>query len=147
MPTNLEASIDQFLTQIMQFSENKHEILLGKCESETKLTSTQEHLLMLLNTEATTNARMAETLGISPAAITKALKKLQDLELISSTKSKTDERVVLWHLTENALPLAQEHAQHHQKTLETYGRIASHYAPEEQAIIERFIKELSGEFH
>ena len=39
--------IDQFLGTIMQFAENKHEILLGKCESDVKLTSTQEHILML----------------------------------------------------------------------------------------------------
>ena len=94
MHTNLEKQIDQFLSQVMQFAENKHEILLGKCQSDIKLTSTQEHLLMLLNGEPTTNARMAETLSVSPAAITKALKKLQDLELISPTKSKTDERFV-----------------------------------------------------
>ena len=107
MHTNLENQIDQFLSQVMQFAENKHEILLGKCQSDIKLTSTQEHLLMLLNGEPTTNARMAETLSVSPAAITKALKKLQDLELISPTKSKTDERVVLWNLTEKALPIAR----------------------------------------
>ncbi|MDM5146686.1 Transcriptional regulator ZitR [Lactococcus lactis] len=40
--------IDQFLGTIMQFAENKHEILLGKCESDVKLTSTQEHILMIL---------------------------------------------------------------------------------------------------
>lgn len=74
MHTNLEKQIDQFLSQVMQFAENKHEILLGKCQSDIKLTSTQEHLLMLLNGEPTTNARMAETLSVSPAAITKALK-------------------------------------------------------------------------
>ena len=32
MHTNLETQIDQFLSQVMQFAENKHEILLGKCQ-------------------------------------------------------------------------------------------------------------------
>ena len=41
---SLANQIDQFLGTIMQFAENKHEILLGKCESDVKLTSTQEHI-------------------------------------------------------------------------------------------------------
>ncbi len=44
----------------MQFAENKHEILLGKCESDVKLTSTQEHILMLLAEQISTNAKIAK---------------------------------------------------------------------------------------
>ena len=71
---SLANQIDQFLGTIMQFAENKHEILLGKCESDVKLTSTQEHILMLLAEQISTNAKIAEKLKISPAAVTKALK-------------------------------------------------------------------------
>ncbi|MCH1722736.1 MULTISPECIES: zinc-dependent MarR family transcriptional regulator [Lactococcus] len=146
MHTNLETQIDQFLSQVMQFAENKHEILLGKCQSDIKLTSTQEHLLMLLNGEPTTNARMAETLSVSPAAITKALKKLQDLELISPTKSKTDERVVLWNLTEKALPIAREHAAHHEATLDSYQQLTQKYTEDEQKVIQDFLHQLAEKF-
>ena len=75
---SLANQIDQFLGTIMQFAENKHEILLGECESDEQLTSTQEHILMLLKKAPLTNARISEQLNISPAAVTKAIKKLQN---------------------------------------------------------------------
>ena len=146
MSTHLENQIDHFLSQVMQFAENKHEILLGKCQRDVKLTSTQEHLLMLLSEEPTTNARMAETLSVSPAAITKALKKLQDMALIFPTKSKTDERVVLWNLTEKALPIAQEHAAHHAATLDSYHQLIQKYTTDEQEVIKDFLNRLAEKF-
>jgi DNA-binding MarR family transcriptional regulator len=143
---NLEQEIDQFLNTIMQFAENKHEILLGACESHLKLTSTQEHILMLLSAEQSTNARIAESLKISPAAVTKALKKLQEQTLISSSRAKNDERVVLWRLTEQGQPIAQEHETHHEKTVETYKNLADQFSESDQATISRFLATLTEEF-
>lgn len=142
---DLEHQIDQFLGKIMQYAENKHEILLGACESHLKLTSTQEHILMLLSNEVSTNARIAEQLKISPAAVTKALKKLQEQELIMSSRASNDERVVLWSLTEKALPIAKEHAEHHKKTLATYQKLGNKFNDDEQKVITKFMKLLSEE--
>ncbi|MGF1982895.1 zinc-dependent MarR family transcriptional regulator [Lactococcus taiwanensis] len=141
----LATKIDEFLGTIMHFAENKHEILLGECESHLKLTSTQEHILMLLANEVSTNARIAEKLKISPAAVTKALKKLQEQELIQSSRAANDERVVLWSLTEKAVPIADEHAEHHQKTLATYQALGDEFTKDEQEVVERFLKALSDE--
>lgn len=138
--------IDQFLGKIMQFAENKHEILLGKCESDVKLTSTQEHILMLLAEQISTNAKIAEKLKISPAAVTKALKKLQEQELIKSGRATNDERVVLWSLTEKAVPVAKEHATHHEKTLSTYQELGNKFTDEEQEVISKFLSALTEEF-
>ncbi len=138
--------IDQFLGTIMQFAENKHEILLGKCESDVKLTSTQEHILMLLAEQISTNAKIAEKLKISPAAVTKALKKLQEQELIKSGRATNDERVVLWSLTEKAVPVAKEHANHHEKTLSTYQELGNKFTDEEQEVISKFLSALTEEF-
>ncbi|GAB2025470.1 zinc-dependent MarR family transcriptional regulator [Lactovum odontotermitis] len=142
----LEAQIDNFLGQIVRFAENKHEILLGDCESDIKLTSTQEHILMLLKKGPSTNAKIADLLTISPAAVTKALKKLQEMALIASSRDEKDERVIFWHLTEEALPIAKEHAGHHDKTLQAYRRLAEKFSPEEQAVITRFLHDLEREF-
>ena len=138
--------IDQFLGTIMQFEENKHEILLGKCESDVKLTSTQEHILMLLAEQISTNAKIAEKLKISPAAVTKALKKLQEQELIKSGRATNDERVVLWSLTEKAVPVAKEHATHHEKNLSTYQELGNKFTDEEQEVISKFLSALTEEF-
>ncbi|MFC4652903.1 zinc-dependent MarR family transcriptional regulator [Lactococcus nasutitermitis] len=143
---NLERQIDEFLSHLMQFAENKHEILLGECESDIKLTSTQEHILMLLMNEATTNAKISEQLKISPAAVTKALKKLQEQQLIDSARTLQDERRVMWSLTPKALPIAHEHAEHHAKTLQTYAQLVEDFSEDEQKVISQFLKELLGEF-
>ena len=143
---SLANQIDQFLGTIMQFAENKHEILLGKCESDVKLTSTQEHILMLLAEQISTNAKIAEKLKISPAAVTKALKKLQEQELIQSSRATNDERVVLWSLTEKAVPVAKEHATHHGKTLSTYQELGNKFNDEEQEVISKFLSALTEEF-
>ena len=143
---DLEQQIDQFLGKIMQFAENKHEILLGECESQLKLTSTQEHILMLLSAEKSTNARISEKLKISPAAVTKALKKLQEQDMIISSRATNDERLVLWSLTEKGLPIAKEHAGHHEKTLATYQRISAQFTNQEQEVIARFLTDLVKEF-
>ena len=85
--SQVSQQIDRLFTKIMQLAENKQEVLLGKCESDAGLTNTQEHILMLLLHEKLTNAKLAEKLNISPAAVTKALKKLQQLNLTHSEKS------------------------------------------------------------
>ena len=143
---SLANQIDQFLGAIMQFAENKHEILLGECESNVKLTSTQEHILMILAAEVSTNARIAEQLKISPAAVTKALKKLQEQELIKSSRATNDERVVLWSLTEKAVPVAKEHAAHHEKTLSNYQELGDKFTDEVQKVISQFLSVLTEEF-
>jgi DNA-binding MarR family transcriptional regulator len=142
----LDDQIDDFLAQVVKYAENKHEILLGSCQSDTKLTSTQEHILMLLKKGPSTNARIADHLKISPAAVTKALKKLQEMSLIASKRDDKDERVTFWQLTRQALPIAQEHADHHHKTQETYRQVVQKYTAEEQIVITRFLKDLQEIF-
>lgn len=142
----ISRQIDLLLTKIMQLAENKQEVLLGKCESGAGLTNTQEHILMLLLEGKLTNAKLAEQLKISPAAVTKALKKLQQGQLILSEKSATDERIVLWQLSKTGQPIAQEHAHHHQATLDTYDSIMSEFSEAERKTIGRFLKRLEKEF-
>lgn len=141
----LEKTVDSFLAQVSQYAENKHEILLGACESELKLTTTQEHILMLLKEKPLTNSEMAEELRISAAAVTKALKKMQAQDLISAQKDGKDERKMLWLLTEQGSPIAEEHAEHHAKTLERYKKLLAGFSEPEQAVIQKFLEELKGE--
>ncbi|MDR2975794.1 MAG: zinc-dependent MarR family transcriptional regulator [Streptococcaceae bacterium] len=142
----LANQIDDFFVKVVRFAEKKHEVLLGNCVSNVKLTSTQEHILMLLKKRPSTNAKMADRLMISAAAVTKALKKLQELSLIASTRDEKDERVIYWHLTHQALPIAAEHAEHHHKTLGAYQKILDEFTEEEKSVISRFLKDLKGEF-
>lgn len=142
----LSQSIDLFFTKIMQLAENKQEILLGKCESGADITNTQEHILMLLLADKLTNAKMAEMLNISPAAVTKALKKLRQLNLIVSEKSASDERVVLWGLSEEGRPIAKEHRHHHTATLAAYSEVISEFTAQEQLTIMTFLNKMERKF-
>ena len=44
----LEEQVNQLINQILLKAENQHELLIGQCRSQVKLTNTQEHILMLL---------------------------------------------------------------------------------------------------
>ncbi|MCJ1980187.1 MAG: zinc-dependent MarR family transcriptional regulator [Lactococcus sp.] len=142
----LSQKIDLFFTKIMQLAENKQEVLLGKCESGAGLTNTQEHILMLLLQDELTNAELADMLNVSPAAVTKALKKLQLLSLVCSEKSTSDARIVLWQLSEKGRPIAKEHGHHHQATLATYSAVVSEFSDKEQETIMAFLEKMERKF-
>ena len=61
----LEEQVNQLINQIVLKSENQHELLIGQCRSQVKLTNTQEHILMLLAEGRKTNSELAKTLNVS----------------------------------------------------------------------------------
>jgi DNA-binding MarR family transcriptional regulator len=142
----LSQRIDKLFTKMVQVAENRQEVLLGQCESGAGLTNTQEHILMLLLQDKLTNTKLADLLNLSPAAVTKALKKLQQLDLIRSERLASDERVVLWRLSETGIPFAEEHRHHHQRTLDVYADIIHEFSESEQQTILRFLDKLGMEF-
>ena len=136
---NLASQISFLLNRV-----GHQEFLLGKCESDQALTSTQEHILMLLAEEENlTQVKIAELLNISPAAVTKAVKVLQKQAFVGSKKSKNDERVSILSLTAKGQPIALEHAAHHQKTLEVYSNMLNDFSESEQLVIEKFMQKLT----
>jgi len=136
----LENQVQEFLNQLTE-----KELLIGNCESDLRLTATQEHILMLLSAESgLTNAEIAHKLNLSAAAVTKAVKRLTQDRLVSAEKETTDERKIALQLTENGLPIAREHAEHHDKTLAAYKKILSDFSADEQQIIARFLNALES---
>lgn len=144
--SELSHQIDHLVQKILLTAENQLELLIGSCQSDVKLTNTQEHILMLLAADdRLTNSDLARELNVSQAAVTKAVKALIAGEMLEASKDKEDGRVTYFQLTERALPIAKEHAHHHAHTLETYERVLKAFSAEEQAVIERFISSLSQE--
>lgn len=143
--THLSKEMDALINQILLKAENQHELLIGSCESHVKLTNTQEHILMLLSQEALTNTDLAKRLNVSQAAVTKAVKSLVEKGMLETAKAEADGRVTDLSLTAEALPIAQEHTHHHEKTLSVYDKVVGDFSEEEQAIIARFVKRLSTE--
>ncbi|HFU4060547.1 TPA: zinc-dependent MarR family transcriptional regulator [Streptococcus suis] len=139
---HLASQIEKCLHEIVLSSENQLEILVGTCQSSVKLTNTQEHILMLIEKAAYTNTEIAKELNVSQAAITKATKALVSQGLLVAVRDQKDARVVRFSLTEEAKPIAAEHAHHHVHTLEAYEDLLSHYSESEQEVIGRFMNDL-----
>lgn len=141
----LSERIDAFLNALIAKTEHQNELLIGKCQSNVNLTSTQEHILMLLKDGKLTNTDLAKALSISQAAVSKAVKRLVQQELVASVKDEKDGRVTYLTLTDAGRPIANEHAEHHQSTLEVYESVLTAFSDKEQAVIADFIDKLSSE--
>ena len=142
---HLAEKINHFLNEVILTAENQHEILVGSCTSDVRLTNTQEHILMLLSQESLTNSDLAKRLNVSQAAVTKAVKPLVEQKMLETFKDKKDARVTFYRLTDLARPIAEEHQHHHVHTLETYQRLADKFSSDEQEVIVRFLDGLIGE--
>ena len=142
---HLAEKINHFLNEVILTAENQHEILVGSCTSDVRLTNTQEHILMLLSQESLTNSDLAKRLNVSQAAVTKAVKALVEQKMLETFKAKKDARVTFYRLTDLARPIAEEHQHHHVHTLDTYQRLAEQFSSDEQEVIMRFLDGLIGE--
>lgn len=142
---HLAEKINHFLNEVILTAENQHEILVGSCTSDVRLTNTQEHILMLLSLESLTNSDLANRLNVSQAAVTKAVKALVEQKMLETFKDKKDARVTFYRLTDLARPIAEEHQHHHVHTLETYQRLAEQFSSDEQEVIVKFLDGLIGE--
>ncbi|KXT68547.1 zinc-dependent MarR family transcriptional regulator [Streptococcus cristatus] len=142
---DLAEKINHFLNEVILTAENQHEILVGTCTSDVRLTNTQEHILMLLSQESLTNSDLAKRLNVSQAAVTKAVKALVEQKMLETFKDKKDARVTFYRLTDLARPIAEEHQHHHVHTLDTYQRLAEQFSSDEQEVIVRFLDGLIGE--
>ena len=142
---HLAEKINHFLKEVILTAENQHEILVGSCTSDVRLTNTQEHILMLLSQESLTNSDLAKRLYVSQAAVTKAVKALVEQKMLETFKDKKDARVTFYRLTDLARPIAEEHQYHHVHTLDTYQRLADKFSSDEQEVIVKFLDGLIGE--
>ena len=142
---HLAEKINHFLNEVILTAENQHEILVGSCTSDVRLTNTQEHILMLLSQESLTNSDLAKRLNVSQAAVTKAVKALVEQKMLETFKDEKDARVTFYRLTDLARPIAEEHQHHHVHTLDTYQRLAEQFSSDEQEVIMRFLDGLIGE--
>lgn len=142
---HLAEKINHFLNEVILTAENQHEILVGSCTSDVRLTNTQEHILMLLSQESLTNSDLAKRLNVSQAAVTKAVKALVEQKMLETFKDKKDARVTFYRLTDLARPIAEEHQHHHVHTLDTYQKLAEKFSSDEQEVIVKFLDGLIGE--
>ncbi|GAK30069.1 transcriptional repressor MarR [Weissella oryzae SG25] len=137
--------LDRCLNEIHLAAENKREVLVAP--EEIELTNTQGHILMLLAQNGPqTNAELARTLAISPAAMTKAMKSLNHRAdpVVSAISDPEDARIKRWSLTHTGVSLAQLHEKDHQNTRMAYVEMLNDFPENEVAVISRFLTELEA---
>lgn len=142
---DLSKVIDETVNIILLKAENQHELLIGECQSDVKVTNTQEHILMLLAEEPLTNSDLARLLHISQAAVTKAVKGLIKEGLLKTVKDSNDGRITYFILTDDGKPIAHEHGHHHEETLSVYQQLLSRYDEAEKEVIGKFLEDLRTE--
>jgi DNA-binding MarR family transcriptional regulator len=139
--------IDEFLNAIRLVSENQREVLLGA--DGQKITATQGHLLMLLSQKGPqTNSVLAHEIGVTPAAVTKAMKGLQEGAdpKVTPMPDENDGRVMRWTLTNVGMSLAASHATQHRETLAEYEKVIAAFSPENQLAIGHFLMLIRDRF-
>lgn len=144
--TSTAEQIDSFLKQVRILAENQREILLGTTDENTDVTTTQGHVLMLLAQNGPqTNSELARALAVSPAAITKVMKYLQQNAnpMVTQVPDDHDGRISRWALTSRGIALAQVHAKRHAQTLAYYQQVLADFDADEQATISRFLQALN----
>lgn len=146
MATEAAQQIDSFLNHVRMLAENQREILI--CDrSDASITTTQGHVLMLLAQRGPqTNTALAQALQVSPAAITKAMKVLQNdaAPKVTQIPDEHDLRVSRWALTQHGITLASAHAQEHRDTLAEYDAVLTTFDAEQQAVITAFLTAMTN---
>ncbi|RIN07704.1 MarR family transcriptional regulator [Staphylococcus xylosus] len=137
-------SVIKSITQLVQIKENQqHNLSLD--DNQDNLSITQFHILAIILKEQNVNNRMLkEQLKISAPAITKATKKLIQLEYIAEDK-KQDNKKVYYKLLNKGIAYANLHEHMHNQIINKYLSILEKYNDEELATINSFIKDLTNE--
>lgn len=135
--------LEQTINDIIIQAGNKNEVLVGDCHCNHDFTNTQKHILMLISKENISNKELASSLNISQAAVTKAIKSLIDNNMILAQKDPNDARVLKYTLSEDALFVAQEHENHHKRTIDYYKQVLSKYDESQLKVIDSFLNDLN----
>lgn len=137
-------NIIKSITQLIQIKENPQRNL-SLDANQDNLSITQFHILAVILKEQNVNNRiLKEQLKISAPAITKATRKLIQLEYIIEDK-KQDNKKIYYKLLDKGIAYANLHEHMHNQIINKYLSILEKYNDEELATIDSFIKDLTNE--
>ncbi|RIM66499.1 MarR family transcriptional regulator [Staphylococcus xylosus] len=137
-------NIIKSITQLIQIKENPQRNL-SLDANQDNLSITQFHILAIILKEQNVNNRiLKERLKISAPAITKATRKLIQLEYIIEDK-KQDNKKIYYKLLDKGIAYANLHEHMHNQIINKYLSILEKYNDEELATIDSFIKDLTNE--
>lgn len=114
MTTNVEA-VYQTLVRLKHVEESAKERKRDKLQTLIgDYTLTQLHILSLIETEKRVNNRLlSERLGVTKAAISKAILKLLENQLLETYQLENNQKAIFYRLTDNGKKLSQKHLELH----------------------------------
>lgn len=111
-----------------------------------QLSLTQLQILHLISTNAAsvTNSLIASTFNISKPAVTKAIHKLTDAELITSVVNEADHRITTFALTDAGFTIADEFDATNAHIEQTYAELAAPFGKSDRKVILKFLAALDA---
>ncbi|PAD14661.1 MarR family transcriptional regulator [Shouchella clausii] len=107
-------------------------------------TLTQLHIVAIVKEqERANNTMLAEHLNVSKPAITKAVKKLLDQQILEKTQLADNKKEVYYRLTKSGEMLTFIHSQLHEQARNRYMRIFAEFNSTELETIIRFLHALA----
>ncbi|MGE6631876.1 MarR family transcriptional regulator [Bacillus sp. NPDC077027] len=105
-------------------------------------TLTQLHILSIIQAhpEESNNTFLSQQLRLSKPAITKAVKKLIESDVIDYSHRNGDKKSVYYSLTEQGKELAVLHDHLHARAVESYLDLLHQFSANELDVIERFLR-------
>ncbi|TQR35853.1 MarR family transcriptional regulator [Lysinibacillus sphaericus] len=104
-------------------------------------TLTQLHIVSAIKAQGSANnTSLSETLNVSKPAITKAIKKMLEKNVIVETRQETNQKEVHYLLTDLGKQLASIHDQLHEKARNRYLRLLDSFNTDELETIITFLE-------
>jgi len=142
---NTMRAIENFILQREKTTKQQNDIaeslLTRQGFSEDKWSLTQLHIVALIkeNPSESNNTFLADQLGISKPAVTKAINALTEKNMITAQKFKSNQKSIFYSLTNSGEKLALIHEQMHQKAKDRYDQMLNQFSDEELQIIAKFL--------
>ncbi|WP_029268439.1 MarR family transcriptional regulator [Virgibacillus alimentarius] len=142
-------AIENFILQREKNEKQQNDVaeslLIHHGFSEGKLSLTQLHIVALINEQPSesNNTFLANQLGISKPAVTKAINALMEKGIVTSQKKESNQKAVFYSLTNTGKDLVLIHEQMHQKAREKYEQLLNQFTDDELQLITKFLNKWS----
>lgn len=140
----LEA-LEQMIKEREAADKNRKHVKRGQdAEIISDWTLTQLHIVAIIkDNEGANNTTLSETLNISKPAVTKAVKKLLDQQMIEKVQKPENKKEVYYQLTHSGEMLAYIHGELHEQARSRYIEMFEKFNSNELDTIIRFLKTLT----
>lgn len=138
-------AIERFILHREKKMQKRNDIadklLIEQGFTENKWSLTQLHMIALINENPTeaNNTFLAEHLGISKPAITKAVSSLIKDEVVMPKQKENNQKSVYYTLTNSGKQLSILHNQVHQVAKNRYNQLLDQFTDDESKIIVTFL--------